>query len=186
VKKRSQDGMDDVSLAVTESISASCAELPAAAKLTTEMLYQTQVFINEMCSWTDSFYMELNKASQVPPTEAWTLVASCLRKFFKVLRIYRAPADRASSKLDQTACTTAYLWAMIQVNRELKVIRSHNFRGHPAIAPVITLHVFKTRVTLTAFDKLLDSLKSIDKKLSDMQKNFDKLHDHVAKLEKKG
>jgi len=33
----------------------------------------------------------------------------------------------------------------------MKVIRTHNFRGHPAVAPVITLHVFKTRVTNAAF-----------------------------------
>lgn len=185
IKKRIQDGMDDVSLAVTESISAACVQFPAAAKLATEMLYQTQVFVNEMCSWVDSFYMELIKTSQVSPPEAWTLVASCLRKFFEVLRKYRAPADRASSKLDATARTTVYLWAMIQVHRELKNIRSHNFRGHPAVAPVITLHVFKTRVTFTAFEKLTDSLKSIDKKITDLQKNFDKLHDRVSKLEKK-
>ena len=87
--------------------------------------------------------------------------------------------------MDATSRTTAYLWAMIQVHREMKNIRSHNFRGHPAVAPVITLHVFKTRVTLSAFDKLSDALKSIEKKLTDTQKNFDKLHDRLSKLEKK-
>jgi hypothetical protein len=50
VKKRMQDGMEDVSLAVTESINVSCAASPAASKLAMEMLYQTQVFINELCS----------------------------------------------------------------------------------------------------------------------------------------
>jgi hypothetical protein len=185
IKKRIQDGMDDVSLAVTESILVACTALPAAQKLATEMMYQTQVFINELCSWVDSFYMELIKTSQVPPGEAWLLVAACIRKFFEVLRKLRAPADRASSKMDNPTRTTAYLWAMIQVHRELKNIRAHNFRGHPAVAPVITLHVFKTRVTNTAFDKLAESLKSIEKKLTDTQKNFDKLHDRVSKLEKK-
>ncbi len=53
------------------------------------------------------------------------------------------------------------------------------------MAPVITLHVFKTRVTNTAFEKLSDALKSIEKKLADTQKNFDKLHDKLSKLEKK-
>jgi hypothetical protein len=185
VKKRIQDGMDDVSLAMTESIAVSCENMPAAAKLASEMLYQTQVFVNELCSWVDSFYMELIKTSQVSAGEAWVLVASCLRKFFEVIRKFRAQADRASSKMDATSRSTAYLWAMIQVHREMKNIRSHNFRGHPAVAPVITLHVFKTRVTLSAFDKLSDALKSIEKKLTDTQKNFDKLHDRLSKLEKK-
>jgi hypothetical protein len=185
VEKRIQDGTDDISLAVTESITVGCDSLPGAAKLATEMLYQSQLFINELCSWVDSFYLELIKTPQVPAGEAWLLVASCIRKFCEVLRKFRAPADRAASKMDSSTRTTTYLWAMLQVHREMKVIRSHNFRGHPAVAPVITLHVFKTRVTNTVFDKLADALKSIDKKLTDTQKNFDKLHDRISKLEKK-
>jgi hypothetical protein len=74
---------------------------------------------------------------------------------------------------------------MIQVHRELKNIRNLNFRGHPAVTPVITFHVFKTRVSNTAFDKLSDALKSLDKKVTDMQRNFDKLHDRLVKLEKR-
>ena len=185
IKKRIQDGIDDVSLAIQESISTACHSLPAAAKLATEMLLQTQVFANELCSWVDSFYMELINTSQVPANEAWLLVASCLRKFFEVLRKHRAPADRAASKMDQSTRTTAYLWAMVQVHQELKLIRYHNFRGHPAVAPVITLHVFKTRVTNTAFRSASDAIKSLEKKLADASKNFDKLHERLQKLEKK-
>jgi hypothetical protein len=46
VKKHIQDGMDDVSLVVTESSTVTCESLPTAAKLLMEMLYQTQVFVN--------------------------------------------------------------------------------------------------------------------------------------------
>jgi hypothetical protein len=77
VNKGIRDGMEDVSLLVTESINISCAGNPAGSKLAMEMFYQTQVFVNELCSWVDSFYLELIKTSQVPPGEAWLLVASC-------------------------------------------------------------------------------------------------------------
>jgi hypothetical protein len=87
--------------------------------------------------------------------------------------------------MDSATRTTAYLWAMIQVHREMKVIRTHNFRGHPAVAPVITLHVFKTRVTNTAFERLSESLHSLDKKVTDVQKNYDKFQDRLSKVEKK-
>jgi len=79
-----------------------------------------------------------------------------------VLRKCRAPADRAASKMDGATRTTGYLWAMIQVHREMKLIRGHNFRGHPSVAPVITLHVFKTRVTTSAFEKLTESIRSLE------------------------
>lgn len=100
--------MDDASLAVTESISAACINTPEANKLATEMLYQSKIFINELWSWVDSFYMELIKTSQVPPREAWLLVASCLHKLFEVFQKYHAPADRASSKMDAITQTAAY------------------------------------------------------------------------------
>ena len=109
IKKHIQDGVDDVFLAVTESILSACDNLPAAAKLATEMLYQTQVFLIELCSWVDSFYLELIKTSQVPAGEAWILVASCLQKFFEVLHKFRASADRAASKMDNATRTTANL-----------------------------------------------------------------------------
>jgi hypothetical protein len=144
VKKRIQDGMDDVSLAVTKSLNVSCSSHPAASKLAIEMLYQTQVFINELCSWVDSFYLELIKTLQVPPGEAWLLVASCIRKFCKVLCKCHVPADRSASKMDGATRTTAYLWAMVRVHCEMKLIRGHNFRGHPSVAPVIMLHVLLT------------------------------------------
>jgi hypothetical protein len=177
IKKRIQDGIDSVSLAIQESITNACHSHPAAAKLATEIVLQTQVFANVLCSWVDSFYMELINTSQVPANEAWLLEASCLRKFFEVLRKHRAPADRAASKMDQSTRTTAYLWAMVQVHQELKFICHHNFQGHPAVAPVITLHVFKMQVTNTAIKTASDAIKSLEKKLADSQKNFDKMHD---------
>jgi hypothetical protein len=96
IKKRIHNGIDDVSLAVTESIKVACMSHPAASKLAIEMLYQTQVFGNELCSWMDSFYSELLKTSQVPAAKAWLLVASCIRKFWDVIRKFRG-SGRSSS-----------------------------------------------------------------------------------------
>jgi hypothetical protein len=39
MKKRLQDGMDDISLAFMESINVACVDHPAAGKLATEMLF---------------------------------------------------------------------------------------------------------------------------------------------------
>jgi hypothetical protein len=49
VKKRIQDGMGDVSVSVTKSIGTACINQPAAAKLVSKMIYQAQVFINDLC-----------------------------------------------------------------------------------------------------------------------------------------
>jgi hypothetical protein len=65
-------------------------------------------------------------------------------KFFEVLQKYHAPADWVSSKVDYTNRTMAYFMSMVQVHWEMKNIHAHNFQGHPAVAPVVTLHVFKS------------------------------------------
>jgi hypothetical protein len=48
VKKCIQEGVDDISLAANESITNTCENYPAAGKLVTAMLYQMQVFVNNM------------------------------------------------------------------------------------------------------------------------------------------
>jgi hypothetical protein len=77
---------------------------------------------------------------------AWDLVSSCIKRVFEDLRHVRATAAIASSDSPISRCTM-YLWALIQSHRVMKEYLDSRFRNHPSIAPVIVLHVFRTRVT---------------------------------------
>lgn len=101
-------------------------------------------------------------------TSTWEVKPGCsLHSISKVLwgllEILGSCWPCCLSKMDNSTWTTTWLWAMLQVHHEVKVMYGHNFYGHPAVATVITLHVFKTRVMNTAFDKFADAVKSIDK-----------------------
>ncbi len=183
--KRIRDGINDLELSIQSTIGTVCRQSEAARVLAFDMLQSSKVFIENLSTWMTSFYLELLKTSQVPPDEAWHLVAACVHQFFVVIREFRAPASKANVISDPALKTTTYLWAMIQVHRVMKDIRDSQFRGHPSVAPIINLHVFKTRVTTTAFHKLSDSLKAFTKQLGDNQKLMDKLDDRIMKLEKK-
>lgn len=62
----------------------------------------------------------------------------------------------------------------------MKDFLDSRFQNHPAIAPVINLHVFKSHVILVAHTKLQAEIKALSTKL-----NFlDKLNDRMGKLEK--
>jgi len=72
----------------------------------------------------------------------------------KFIQEFRAPASKASTISDTTVKTTIYLWSIIQVHRVMKEIRDFHFQGHPSVAPIINLHMFKTCITATTFTKV--------------------------------
>jgi hypothetical protein len=183
--KHIRDGVNDVELSIRSTIETVCSNSPPARSLALDMLTASKLFIENLSTWMTSFYLELLKTSHVPSDEAWHLVAACVHQFFVVIREYRAPASKANTITDASLKTSTYLWALIQVHRTMKEIRDAQFRGHPSVAPIINLHVFKTRVTATAFAKVGDSIKALTKQVGDQQKFLDKLHDRISKLEKK-
>lgn len=141
----------------------------------------SQNFLADLCNWIDSFYLELKTTSQCTPEEAWHLVALCVKKVFEELRIPHAKASNASNLTSHNDRTATYLWAMIQAHQIMSSFSAHRFRGHPSVAPVVMLHVFTTRATTTALDKVRDTLGKFQKKVEALEK----LEQRVLKLEKK-
>lgn len=88
---------------------------------------------------------------------------------FEVIRVPRAQAANATMDTDPKSQCATYLWALIQSHRIMKEFSDARFRNHGAIAPVIILQIFKTRVTRTA-----------------MTANIKRLEGRIASLEKGG
>jgi hypothetical protein len=181
VKQFIEKGLDDLRLSLGNDVETFFVDHDEARMLASELLTRSRTFVTELCSWMDSFYGELISQSQITPEEAWELVAACVRKFFETIRTVRAPAANASSDTDASAKCAKYLWAIVQTHDIMKEFREHRFKGHPAIAPVVNFHVFRSRVTKTAFEKLSSAVTALNQRMS----NFDSLQGRVAKLEKK-
>jgi hypothetical protein len=88
---------------------------------------------------------------------------------FEVIRVPRAQAANATMDTDPKSQCATYLWALIQSHRIMKEFSDARFQNHGAIAPVIILQIFKTRVTRTA-----------------MTANIKRLEGRIASLEKGG
>ena len=181
VKQFIEKGLDDLRLSLGNDVETFFVEHDEARMLASELLTRSRTFITDLCSWMDSFYGELISQSQITPEEAWELVAACVRKFFETIRTVRAPAANASSDTDASAKCAKYLWAIVQTHEIMKEFREYRFKGHPAIAPVVNFHVFRSRVTKTAFEKLNAAVTALNQRMS----NFDSLQGRVAKLGKK-
>lgn len=149
VKSFILNGMEDLKLQLNQDISSffEIDQFYDAKVLAHDMHSKSQIFIAEMCNWMDVFYQELLTTSEATDDEAWELVSACIKKIFEELRRVRASAANATSEVNATSKCATYLWALIQSHRIMKDFLDMRFRNHPSIAPVIILHVFKTRVT---------------------------------------
>jgi hypothetical protein len=118
-----------------------------AKMLAHDMHNKSQIFVAEMCNWMDVFYQELLTTSEATEEVAWELVSGCIKRILEDLRRVRASTANATSEPNPSTKCATYLWALIQSHRVMKDYIDARFRNHPSIAPVIILHVFKTRVT---------------------------------------
>jgi hypothetical protein len=132
---------------------------PEARALAMDMLSQSQRFIVELVAWIDQFYIELIKSSQATPEEAWELISSLIRRIFEKLREVRNAAATASREKNGLQRSTTILWALAQSHQVMRSFVDARFRNHSAIAPVIVLHVFKTRVTIVAHNAAIKRLE---------------------------
>jgi hypothetical protein len=131
----------------------------------------SQNFIMEMSSWMDAFFQELVTTSEASEDEAWEVVGVCIRTMFEVIRVPRAQAANATMDGDPKSQCATYLWALIQSHRIMKEFLEARCRNHGAIAPVIVLHIFKTRVTRVA---LSSTVKRLEGRLVSLEKGKDK------------
>ena len=141
-----------------------------ARLLATEMLETSQTFVMEMSSFVDAFYQELVSTSEATEEEAWEVIGACLKKMFEVIRVPRAQAANATMDTDPKSQCATYLWALIQSHHIMKEFADARFRNHGAIAPIIVLHIFKTRVTRTA---MIANIKRLEGRISSLEKGKD-------------
>jgi hypothetical protein len=168
VKTYVATGLDDLKLQVRTDIEDSFPPDESEAKsLARDMHDGSQTFLSELMAFSGDFFDELMHSSDTAEEEAWELLSALIKKIFEELRKVRASAANAArDKNPITRCAT-YLWASIQAHRVMKEMLDARFRNHVSIAPVIILHVFKTRITKVAHTA---ALKRLEGRLAALEK----------------
>lgn len=169
VKSYINTGMEDLKYQLRQDIdhSFNLEQHYNARLLAMEMHELSQNFVLEMSSWMDAFYQELVTTSEASEDEAWDVVGACIRKVFEILRVPRAQASNATMDGDLKSQCATYLWALIQSHKVMKEFIDARFRNHGAIAPVIVIHIFKTRVTRVT---MAASVKRLEGRLAALEK----------------
>jgi len=173
VKGYISSGMEDLKYQFRQDIdhTLDLSQYSRARLLAMEMHENSQNFVMEMCSWMDAFYQELVTTSEATEDEAWEVVGACIRKMFEVIRVPRAQAANATMDPDLKSQCATYLWALVQSHKIMREFIEARFRNHGAIAPVIVLHIFKTRVTRVA---MTSTIKRLEGRIAVLERSKDK------------
>ena len=150
--------------------------------LAQNFLLKSRVTIDSMITWMNNFFQELVSTGS-PSKDAWLLVCSCIRCFFKELRKVRAPAMKAANMLDPLDRAGAYLWAIAQAHRVADVFTKHQWREHPAISGAINYHLFRHSATSSQHKMLQDEVATLRKNLGKHKSEVSKLVSRVVRLE---
>lgn len=134
-----------------------------ALMIANSFLLNSKAAIDSMLTWTESFFQELKDGGQSDVSEAWFLVCSCIRGYFKELRKVRALAQFASNMSSVTAHAGTYVWAMVQSHKSTQDFISHRWREYSSIAGVINYHLFRFMVSLNTHNKMKEEV-SVRKK----------------------
>jgi len=160
VKNYITSGMEDLRLQIPTDIANELPgdEYAVARNLAMDMHSQSQVFVFQLSGFINMFYNEMSANPGTTAEEAHEITAAIVKKVFEELKRVRSSAGNASSDPNKLSRCSTYLWCMIQAHRVQKAFLDARFRNHPAIAPVIILHVFRTRITSVAFHEEIKRL----------------------------
>jgi hypothetical protein len=168
-----EDGVNGVSLTIQNALSAKHSTLTdaidnaflghlATQRLAHGLLTDSFGFYNRMAEFMGAFNRELSTRDGVLPSEAWMLVATIIRQIFRDLQKVRAIAQEAGSYTDPHRKAGTFLGATLQAHRVMQEYLSASFRSHPSVAPVLNMHLFAHRATLSSFRKSLERLGKVE------------------------
>ena len=154
-------GMADLSIQIPQDIANELVgdQWTDARMLANSMHSASQEFIARLSGFFDEMYNELLYSSGATADEAHELVSAIVRRIFENLKSVRTAAANALSDPSAVSKCATYMWCMIQAHKIQQEYLDSRFRNHPSIAPVIILHVFRTRVTQVTYKAELKRLE---------------------------
>jgi hypothetical protein len=133
---------------------------------------------HNMCTFIDSFYVELTGEAGFNKEKAWKLVGRCVAALFSALEPYRSPVTMLEdmSTLDNKA---ACLWAVLQCHRVGMAFDLVQYRGHPAVVKEMSLFMLTERVDPSALDVCALRAQRAEKEALDAKAEVAKMKDKV-------
>jgi hypothetical protein len=166
--------------------------------LATSLLSDVRNQWSTLCSFVDSFYVELTGVANFPKEKAWKLTGRCVAAVFMAMGSHRANVSMFDD-LVQLENKGACMWGVMQCHRIVTEFERVDYRGHPGVVTEMNLFLLMERVDpalLTCNDKKIKrlevegkqanaELKRLDEKNKKLERDFANLTTAVATLRTK-
>jgi hypothetical protein len=151
-----------------------------------------------MCSFIDSFYIELPGVVNFPKDKAWKLTGRCVAPVFTAMGSFRASVswlDDLVSLKNKSTC----MWGVMQCHHVVTKFETVDYRGHPGVVTEINLFLLIERIdpTIILLNKakikqhksekkaLTSELKWVTKTCATLKRDFTNLNTAIASLRTK-
>ena len=135
-----------------------------------------------LASFINLEYHRLQSTLGCTGTEAWSLVLDKVLGFFEELHRARMQGVNAKRDRDKFLQCARYLWYSLQDHWVIQAFLRVEFCGHPIIAPIVNLHLFKHRVPNAVHNKSLERVKKLEEQVAQLKKDLDRVVQKVTKL----
>jgi hypothetical protein len=133
---------------------------------------------NDMCTFIDSFYIELTNVAGFSPGKAWKLVGRCCVALFAAMQPYRTPVTMLPD-LGPLESKAACMWAVLQCHRVADASKKVKYRGHPAVVKEMSLFILTERVDPSQVHTIAEKAKMAWSKAEEANAGVIKLKDVV-------
>jgi hypothetical protein len=133
---------------------------------------------HNVCTFIDSFHVELTGVAGFNKEKAWRLVGHCVAALFSTLQPYWSPIAMLEdmSTLDNKA---ACIWAALQCHQVGKSFDLVKYRGHPSVVKEMSLFTLTERVDPSEVEACSKRAKRAEKEAKDAKSEAAKLKDLV-------
>jgi hypothetical protein len=162
---------------------------PEAQAVALELANDADRCQTALASHMTNHFIELMHTSASNEKEVWMLVSAGVREFFRHMAEKRFIAKRLSPMISQDMRAGYFLWGTLQANTVMKEWMAAEFKNHPRIAPMLTLHLFEYRVPTSDYDALVLRVKALEKLVPEIRSVADSARttaDQNGKQKKKG
>jgi hypothetical protein len=136
---------------------------------------------HNLCTFIDSFYIELTRLAAFNPVSAWQLVGRCVGALFSAMAPYRAPVTMLD-EMDNWDARAACVWAVMQCHRVGWAFDLVKYRGHPAVVKEMSLFLLTERVDPSEITACTERSKKAEKDASELKSEMAKLKEVVNSL----
>ena len=138
---------------------------------------------NDMCTFIDSFYIELTNVAGFSPDKAWKLVGRCCAALFTAMQPNRAPVTMLPD-LGPLESKAACMWAVLQSHRVAHAFKKVKYRGHPAVVKEMSLFMLTERVDPSQVLAISEKAKTAWSKAEEANAEVIKLKDVITTLKR--